>query len=197
MKIESGTGNGEYAKVGDGFRLFTRSHTLSVEGAASRNGDAYFANSTDTANTLTTATGNTYNILYLKNTSSTKNMIIEKVLSSADTEAGVVVWKKNMTLGSVSAENTHTPVNLNYSSGKSAEVTAYNWDETGTTGIGGLSGGTTIKSFITGVGFTVHPIDGAMVLANGDSITIQYVNGTGGNIEFECGIRFYFEDNNL
>jgi hypothetical protein len=191
--LTDGTGSNIRQKVNTRNQAEIRSTNISEEHEVSNSdGRSFFANSADTANTLTTATGNTYSILFIKNTSASRNLVIEKVLSSADTAGGVIVWRKNMTEGSIGDNNTHTPVNLNFSSALSAEATVYNWDETGTSGITGLTGGTVVKTFITGVGFTVHPIDGAIVLGQGNSLTVQYINGTGGDVEFECGIRFYY-----
>jgi len=192
IHIKDGKGRGYVASVTSNNRLDVRASTFSGEHAFSRVGDAYFFNSTDTADTLTCAAGNTYNIMYLKNTSTEGNLVVEKILSSASAAGGVFKWVRNPTLGSVSANTTHTGVNLNMGSGRLPTVTCYVWDETGASGIGGLSGGTTIKTFITGVGFTIHPIDAAIIIPNNSSMSFIYTPPAGG-AEFEMGIRAYYD----
>jgi len=192
--IKDGTGTGKMAGVDNANRLKTKAKTNTEEHVVSLEiGNAYFASTVDTANTLTLATGNTYRMLYLKNDSS-DTIVVEKVLSSSDTAGLVLFWTRNPTLGSVGANNVHVPANLNFSSNKTAVGTFHSWDETGTEGISGLSGGTVIQSFITDVGFTVHPIDGAIVIPQGSSMLLSMTNGTGGNVEAEVGVRFFYED---
>jgi hypothetical protein len=189
---------GFLAKVDSENFLDTRAVTSTEENhVAIADGQTYFANTADTANTLTTATGNTYNLLYLENNSSTRVIVIEKIVSSYSAAGGVFIFQKNMTLGTASANNVHVPVNTNFSSGNVADVVCHNWDESGTTGIGGLSGGTVMKTFITAAGTVFYPIDGFVVLGQGDNIVLRYNNGTGGNVEVEAGIRFYFLDESI
>ena len=125
--IEGGTGRGYKAKANSRNQLEVRSTTVSEEhDIALVDGQAYFANSATTANSLTTATGNTYNMLYLENNSATRILTVEKVLTSANTAGGVWVWRKNMTVGTITNANTHSPVNTNFASGNSADVVCYN-----------------------------------------------------------------------
>ena len=188
--IKDGTGSGRSAHVNRINRLSVASISDSSEHrVSSEDGLSFFANSADTANTLTiTATGGP--ILYLRNDSATRIIVISKILSSAAAAGGVMVWKKNVTLGSIGNNNVHVPVNLNFSSGAVADALCHTWDQVGD-GMTGLTSGTIIKTFITGAGFTVHPIDDAVVLGNGDSITVEYSHASG--TEFECGIRFFYE----
>jgi hypothetical protein len=190
MIIEDGTGSGGFkAKVDERNELHVTSSTKTKEHEISQDdGLAFFANTADTADTLTaTATGGA--MLYLKNTSATKKLTVEKILTSADTAGGVVKWMKNVVVGSISDNNIHTPVNNNFASGFTAEALCYSWDESND-GLGGLTGGTILKTFITGAGFTVHPLDGSIILGLNDSITVYYKVAGGG--EFEAGIRFYY-----
>ena len=193
--ITDGTGKGFSTKVNSVNKLVitATSHTDEHE-AAEVDGQAYFANTTDTADTLTLATGNTYHLLFLRNLSSTKILVVQKVSVSASVAGLTLCLQKNMTLGAVSDNNVHVPVNVNFSSGNSADVLSHNWDETGTVGITGLSAGTRIKTFIMSTGPFIIPVDGFMVLGQNDSLTLMFVNGTGGNVEAEAGIRFYFDD---
>lgn len=180
--------SGNVAKVDADQALLVRAITQTEEHFTSaKTEESYFANTTNAANTLTTtATGG--GVLFLRNNSSTKLMVIEKVLSSADTAGGVVVWKKNVTVGTIGNNNVHIPVNLNFGSTKEADALCYNWDEVGD-GMTGITNGEVVKTFITGVGFTIHPIDGTIIMEKNSNILIEYI-GAG---EFECGIRFYYE----
>lgn len=192
VMIESGIGNGKTARVTINNNLGVSSTSYTKEHRVSKNDElAFFANTTDAANTLTVAAG-TYNMLYLKNTSSIQQIVVSKILSSSSVAGGVVFWTKNPVVGTIGENLTHIPVNLNFSSGKISESLCYTWDETaGVAGITGLSGGTIIKSFITNVGTTIHPIDSSIILSQNDSILISFVSAGAG--EFECGIRFYYD----
>jgi len=195
--IEDGQGLGYRAGVNENNRLKVSASIFSEEHGSSVKGDAYFANTADTADTLTLASGNTYNMLYLRNDGNAQRVVIEKILVSAAATGLVMKWTRNPVLGSIGANNTHTPPNVNFGSNRSAVGTFYSWDETGTDGLTGLSGGTTVKTFIVGAGFNVFPIDGAIILGQSNSILISLTNGTGSAIEAECGVRFYYEDLDL
>lgn len=193
--IQDGAGKGFSALVNEQNELLVKAIIISAEHiVASRDGQSYFANTADTADTLTLATGNTYNLLYLSSKSATKELVIQRLIVSADTAGVVLTYLRNPVLGSVSANNVHVPVNTNFSSGNIADVTCHNWDETGTVGIGGLTGGTIIESTILPIGPTEIRIDGSLVLEQGNSLLLHIDNGTGGNVEVECGIRFYFDN---
>jgi len=189
IEIQDGTGKGYKVAVSEDGELQVTAINESEEHRAAVHGEAYYANTTDTANTLTqTATGGA--MLYLRNNSSTKLLVVEKVLTSSNVAGGTVLWEINKTLGTIADHNTHVPVNSNASSGRVADALCYSWAETND-GLGGLTGGTKIKTFITGAGFTVHPIDGAIILGKNDSITVSYTRASA--CEFETGIRFYFD----
>ena len=192
--IKDGTGKGFLAKVNADNKLFvlasthTEEHTASITGA-----NAYFANSTDTADTLTFADATAGPILYLKNDDPDADIVVEKIVCSADAAGGVLKFMRNMTLGTIGANNVHTPVNSNFGSSNTVTATSYNWDESGTTGMDGLTNGTAWKSFIMGAGTTFFPVDGTISIPKGSSVTINFANNTGSAIEFECGIRFYLD----
>ncbi len=192
--IQDGTGTGRVARVSERNELDVLATTQTEEHRVSIvRGKSFYLGVTETANSLTLADGNTYNILYMKNTSASDDLVIEKVLSSSDTAGINMQWVRNPTLGSVSANTAATPANTNFGSSNTATGTFHIWDESGTTGIGGLSGGTTFMSHITGVGKTVYPIDGAIIMPPGTSFLIKATNGTGGNVEWETGVRFYYQ----
>ena len=193
--IQDGTGKGFTAQVDDENKLAVGSTGHTEEHSISANeGLAFNANAADTANTLTLATGNKYNLIFLQNTSNTEILVVQEIAVSADTAGLVLIVQKNMTLGVVGDNNVHVPANLNFSSGKSAEATCHTWDETGTTGVGGLTVGTVVSTFILGVGATILPIEGVIVIGQNDNIVLRTTNGTGGNVEVAANINFYFDD---
>lgn len=192
--IRDGTGTGNLARVNDNNRLLTLSVIHTEEHIESLiNAGAYFANSADTADTLTCPDGFDGAILCVSNNSETLDLVIQKIVVSANTGGGVVSIIRNHTVGAVTNNNVHIPVNSNFGSQNTAPVTAYNWDETGTTGIGGISGGTKWKTYSTPLGVDHHPVDGTIILTKNTSVSINFTNNTGGPIEFECGIRFYLD----
>ena len=193
-QIKDGTGSGFLVKVDNENRLLVHSDISTEEHNISHQfGLAFFANTTDTANTLTLATGNTYNLLYLENSDAERIINIERISVSVDTAGVVLVLMKNMILGSVGDNNVHTPVNLNFESQKTASGVFHNWDETGTAGISGLSGGTVLGAQILGVGPQDLSIEASMVLSQSNNLIIRMVNGTGGNVESAVAISFFYE----
>lgn len=193
--IIDGTGTGNKAKVNPNHRLLTLSVIHTEEHVASlADGEAYFANTTDTADTLTFADATAGPVLYLRNDSQTKVIIIQKIVASASAAGGVMTFKRNAVLGTIGANNVHTPANSNFGSSNELDATCYSWDETGTAGMTGLTNGTKWKTFITKAGPEFFPVDGTITLPKNTSLTIEYSNNTGGSIEFECGIRLYLDD---
>jgi hypothetical protein len=194
IHIEDGSGQGFSVKVNDKNELATSATTRTEEHQASiEDGDAYIVSTLATADTLTLATGNTYNFLYIKNTSALKKIILQKVGVSTSVAGCILKWIKNPVEGTITNAATETAINSNFSSGNVAELTAYSWDEVGTTGITGLTGGTGLVTFIQPASAVVYPIDGSIVLQTGDSILWSLINGTGGNVEASAGVRLYFD----
>lgn len=189
--IESGHGIGYEAKVSSVGRLFTNSTTQALEHDASLAGDAYFANISQTAETLTvTTTGGP--VLYMKNTSTTKNLVLSKVLVSTDQAATTLKIVRGPTLGTIGNENTHTPVNANVGSTRTASITCYNWDEVGN-GLTGLTGGDTFNVYLLGVGSTLLPIDDSIILPPGTAVSLE-LQATGSTSECALGVRFFYEE---
>jgi hypothetical protein len=190
--IKDGSGSGGFeARVDKDNKLYTHATTFSNEHDQSLKGLSYFANTTDTADTLTvTTTGGP--MLYIKNTSTTQNLVVSKVLPSTDQAATVLKLVRSPTLGTIGNENTHVPPNLNIGSSKTANATVYTWDEVGN-GMTGLSGGTTIHTWILGVGTTALPIDDALIVTPGTSVHWE-LKAIGSSAECSLGVRFHFED---
>lgn len=195
FQIDDGKGQGFSAQVNRRNQLVTRSTSNTEEHKISAaDGEAYVANTTDTADTLTTLNGNTYDLLYLENTSSTKILVIEIVGFSASANGGILKFIKNPVKGTIANANNHIPLNSNFASGNEAEATAFSWDEVGIVGISGLSGGDNLASFLTTSNPALLPVSGAFILGRGNSISFQYINNTGGNSEVSVQLRFYYDD---
>ena len=187
FKIEGITGG--VMDVDEEARALVLATTITEEHHVSDSvGQAYMMNSADTDNalTLTTTEGP---LMFLRNNSSTKKLIIQKIFVSAVAAGVIVILRKNMTLGTIGNENTHAPINLNFESGKAADALAYNWDEVGD-GMTGLTAGTIISSDYIVAGLTALPFDGVMILAKDDNIVLSTELTT---TEFTARFRFYFD----
>ena len=189
LHIVDGSGKGYRAFVDKEGHLDTHSIIDDISYYHTRNkAQCYSANTTNTADTLTaTTTGGA--ILYLRNDSDTYELTISKLMFSAGIAGLVAKVIKNPTLGTIGKQNTHTPVNLNFNSNNPANVTCYNWDETGD-GMTGLTVGTTMATFILPASPLIIPVDGAILLKRNDSIQIN-CKGAG---EFTAFIRFFMRE---
>jgi len=197
MEIKDGAGTGNRVRVNPANQLEVRAVSLSDQQDISRTkGDAYMLPSTATAPTLTMATGNTHKFLILKNDES-RTLVIDRFFISSDTAGLVCTITKNALIGTIATHAAETPVNQNFGSGKTATVTAYSWDETGTVGMGGITGGTTCTSMIMGAGVTrIMDLTGTN-LAQDNTIMVTFFNGTGGNVEGSAHMVFHFIDDDV
>lgn len=192
--IKDGTGRGFQMAVNAQNEALVKAIRATIEHTVcSRDGESYVAHTGTTANTLTISTGETIKMLYLENTSGVFDLVIEKITGSTSVALVVLTTTRNSTLGTATANNVFVPVNGNFSSGKQAQALCHSWDESGTTGIGGLTGGTKMTTHILEAGEFEEAIDGSIVLKRGNNIVISIVNGTGGDAECEVGIRFYYD----
>lgn len=194
--ITDGSGQGPAAKVDSENRLETHATVQTEENYVGvHKAQNYFANTTDTAPLLTSANGNTYNLLFLQNLSATKNLVIEKIFYTTDIALGIVSLVKNMAIGAITNANTHIPVNLNFSSGHAADALCHSWDEVGTAGVTGLTAGTIVNVYVPIIGVLILPIAGSIILGQNDSLTLRFQNDIGGAAtEMGAGFRFYFDD---
>lgn len=194
MQIQDGTGNSYGWKINSEGKGQVTSDASTGEHHASMVGDAYIASMAQgVADTYTMANADTGPMLHIVNDNPDKFLVIEKVIVSADTAGIIMKFLRNMTVGSLGDNTAITPANSNTGSSKVAAVTCNVWDETGVTGITGLTAGTDIHSFILDAGTEFHPIAGFLVLPQGGGFTIDMTNGTGGAVEVTVGVRFYFE----
>jgi len=109
-------------------------------------------------------------ILWLKNTSTTKNLIIEKIVLSSDTTTHFIVHFPSET--ATPAGTAVTGVNLNRSSNNTADAVAYG-DETGNT-----QGDVMAQGIILNNTPAIMPIDGSIVLGVGDEVAVDFDSAT-------------------
>lgn len=191
VKIQSGAGKSYELKINKKLQAHTLATTQTTELEASLEGDSFFANTTDTADTLTvTTTGGP--MIYIKNTSTTQDLVIAKLIPTTDQAATVLTTTREPTLAAIGNNNTHTPVNINMGSAKSASATIYNWDESGN-GMTGLSGGTKIATYILAVGTTVLPLDDSHIIPPGTSMMFS-LKSIGTSSECSLNVRFHYRD---
>ena len=126
MKIESGSGNGREAKVGNNNRLFTDTVNTGEGIQALKDGDAYNINTGIVSISATTG------MLYLKNNED-RNLFIESVIigtgagSYNTTDEVQVQITRNPTAGTLisGASAVSQNANRNFGSAKTLSVTAY------------------------------------------------------------------------
>jgi hypothetical protein len=121
-------------------------------------------------------------ILLLKNTSSTKNLIIDAALLSSDTTTQFI---SHYPSGTTLAGTEVTGVNLNRTSNLTAEVSCYQ-DETGNS-----RGDIEVQGFILANTSIILPFSGSVILGINSEFAIDFVTaGTLGMVS----IRGYFHE---
>jgi len=106
----------------------------------------------------------------------------------------ILVLVKNPVLGTISNNTPILPSNRNFSSTNEADVQGEVWDEVGTTGIGGLTAGEEVASFIRSIPASTLDLKNAIRLGRLDSAYLLYQNPTAGAIEASIALRFHMED---
>jgi len=194
-QIRDGTGKGFLAKVDSENRLLVHADQNSEEHNISHAfARAYIANTADTAPTLTVSNGETINLLYAENSDPDRIINVHDMRVTTDTAGIVVQIIRNPVLGTVGANNAHTPQNLNFQSEQAASGVFHNWDESGTAGITGITGGTVLESHNLRGSNTVFLYESAVLLFQGNSVVMRVINNTGGDVEVAATFRFYYED---
>ena len=181
MKIEDGRGKNGDMEVNSEQRGNVSSSTRDRTFFAARNhGLAFTANYDD----MTVAAGDI--VIYLKNTSSTRNLIIRDIKIGGVEN---IKWKIFSVSGTAAAGASVTPSPTNLSKNIPAEAIAMSGD-TAITGLTTLTQigvhRSTANSEVQGLGH------GATILGPGDAIAVEYDTGTTGLCSSE--IHFHYED---
>jgi len=171
LQIESGTGNGYVANVDSDNRLFVSSVVRSRAADASIRGDAYTITCEDAAAATSEYT------LWIKNDSDRKFGIDFITVNNVVADS---VWKIHRVTGTGGTAAAIVPVNMNFGSGKVAELTVLG----GAGGVSGLTIVSTLNEFFGGAAYTRTRIDmdGALYLSEGTAIAIEYDAGTGSKV---------------
>ena len=180
--------------TGKGYRLevdkFNRAKAAVVTKAemvdvSERDGEAYIFASGPFTNITTT--GTEHGIMYIKNTSTTKELHVKNIRTCGET---IQKWRlyKNVTTGTLISNATDgISNNINFTKANTAEANIY---------VGGdgvtVTDGTMIEHWINDVGHSTEDFDGALVLGTNDSLTLTLETDTAG--DFCCRMQVYYED---
>lgn len=180
MTVIRGARNSIGADVTEDNQLLVKAVSESeLEFVSEEKGDAYSVSSTYGASA-------NQEILYLKNTSSTKNLYIDYFLGGGSGATIFTVFKTTDTAGGT----TVTPLNLNFSAGNSADASAYG--NASVTGITAASATDII--FFEGISaasqFAPLDLKGAVILGQNDAIAVT----TSAAVTVYCTLAFHFKD---
>jgi hypothetical protein len=193
MIIRDGTGDAHRAQVDMFNRLRTFTTMTTQEHHATTINVAFVtAVSLSGVDSLTLGAGFNGYILALKNNNPQRFMNIQKIVVSSDTSGVNFVVVRNPEFGTLSNNNQVAPAQLNFGSEAPANAEGHVWDEVGS-GIGGITGGTSIGSYIVRDEVLPLPTDGSIAVNNGNILAIRAVNGSGGPVEVTAEIRNFFE----
>jgi hypothetical protein len=184
MKISDGKGSGQEAQVSLN-RLLTQAAASTELHENSITDAQVYMFSTGAFISLTT-TGTETGILYIKNTSTTKNLFIHEIRTCGDV-AQKVTFYKNPTGGTlVTDETAGQSTNLNFTSSNSADATIYKGADAKT-----VTGGTWLGQHINHIGHSNNQTGDALVLGRNDSLAITFEVASAGDV---CvAIVGYFE----
>jgi hypothetical protein len=184
--IKDGTGGGNEAKIDDNNRLQTKSVSeSSLHDNAVTDAQVYYVSTNGfiDINTLNTETA----ILYFKNTSTTKQFVIDTV-RTCGTQVQKVVMYQNPSTGTIidnatAGQNT----NSNFSSSNSAALTTYKGADTYT-----FTDGTHLGQHVNNVGHSSEKTGDALIVGPNDSFGLTFELAASGVV---CAaIEGYFEN---
>jgi len=178
MLMEDGRGSGRKAEVDKHYRLTTYctvvnevSHQSEQHGAAYTWTHDYNYDAADT-------------ILWLRNDSTTQNLLIDKIVMASNVATQVTIHSPT---GTTAAGTEIIGVNLNRQSGNVALATAKG-DETGNT-----QANVIVEALVPANIPAIMPVEGAIILGYFDEIAVDFVTvGTMGTVTF----RGYYKDKN-
>lgn len=176
MRIQDGAGSGNWAKVTSRNKLATLSTIQWEEHVNSVTDEQAFMFSTTGFIALTT-TGTEMGMFYLKNTSTSKNLIISSVRTCGNVVQKVIFYK-NPTGGTlISGASAGSATNLNFSSANAADATVYKGADGNT-----LTGGTHLGNHINHVGHSTVDAKDAIILGQNDSFGVTFEVASAGDV---------------
>lgn len=168
--IKDGTGKGYLTKVNDDNQLLASVVSRSEEEFISAEKSNAYCGTT----ALTPLTNPNGVILYLKNTSGTHTLIVERLLLSFSASGAMMSCQKNDT-GTPGTSTAVTQVNVNFGAANNASSTLL---KPSGTGITGLTDGDYIAVFHDLIaGRQNFPIDGTFVLDESNVFTVVVTDG--------------------
>lgn len=181
------------ARVRRNGRLEVHAATETQEGIAAKLGLTYLVSTRLAGSrTLSLATGNSYNLLAVKNDSADKILEFSQLIVSADIAGLILFFTKNPNIDAVTANVNVEPVNLNFGSSVPAEAEVEVWDGTGTVGIDGIVGGDEIAAITLDLGPNTIQLSNLTQLQRDNVLMFGLFNGTGGAAEAALSARFNF-----
>jgi hypothetical protein len=188
--IEDGTGSGNSAKVNDNNRLETYSFGRSDAADNSIRSEQSYEFASGAFVTLATDV-NEHAIFYLKNTSTTKSLLVGSIRACG---TAPVLWTmyKNDTGGDlISDANAGTEANHNFRSTNVADADVWAASGSGKT----RSGGSWLTQFINNTGHSTEEYDGYLILGANNSLTMTATNATS-VASTRCCVRIhaYYEE---
>lgn len=180
VRVEDGGGKNGSATVSNNQRLDVSARTASRDYYESRdNGSVYTVNMTDPGGQTTE------DLLWLKNTSTTQDIVIDNIYIGS---LAVSEWVLKFVTDPTAATGTViTPTNLNANSSKSAAASCRG----GAAGVANLTDGATISILRVGVGITsVFNFGEAIRLGQDDAIALELTTTAA---DGEITILFHFD----
>lgn len=189
MVLEDGTGSGRKQKVDRFNRATVFSTGTTQEHHAAGLGVAF---SFQTALLALGGAAEGGYLLVVKNTDAARLLGIQKLIVSKSAPGALLEVVRNPVLGTLSSNTVITGVNTNFGSGGGAKAEASKWDGAGTTGIGGITGGTVMETHVLGSEPLILPVDGAWDLPTNSVIGFRVVAVVAGNVALN--LRAFFEE---
>ena len=182
IQIESAGVNSNGAIVDTTGRLLTSSAVQDQLTISSQEGNGFWIN---TGFVSLTTTGSFSAILYVKNTSATKDLNISSITFSSDVACQQQAYR-NPTGGTItSAGTTLSPANVNFASGSSFGGTAL-------AGVDGstITGGTVASSVVRPIGVQGVDLAGAVILSTNNSIAFTMKPAAAGTVAISVFVYF-------
>ena len=176
MKIEDGTGTGKLARVDSTNRLEVDAQTHSKLHDVSIDEGQVYMFSTGGFINMTTTDAKT-GILYIKNDSATKFLIIHSIRTCGEQIQKVLLYKNSTTGTLISGATNGQVTNLNLASSNAPEATCYKGSATTT-----LTDGTILANHVNNIGHSTVKTEDALILGKNDSLSITFELATAGEV---------------
>jgi len=185
--INDGIGRGNSAKVDSDNRLAVDAGVRPISAIKALTGDCYVASMDATVSV--SATGGI--VSFIENTSSTKSIVIDKVVVSCS--AAQLTYKSSVGVvkGTLAVAEEAQLTNTNTSSAKTPGVGAYVWTGDSGDGMTGLTGGKIVNLVELAAGAWDLDDDDTLVIAPGGTFSVHLDNDSGGTNNCAVHVRFY------